>query len=168
MKINKVIILVVICVICLVSVGVFIFRSTADNEFVDSKVETEVNDNQQPTSNNYYDLDNIKNVVVAVAKANVTEPEMIETTVTNKDEIKNILSNIDSAVFVEAITGPFGYMTNTTITINYNNDPSTKIIILANGNIAMDRSVGAGDGGYAQYSLSNKEFESELFNKYGK
>lgn len=91
---------------------------------------------------------------------------MKSTIITNKEEIKNILLNVDNAIeFGENSIG-IGFEQNITIKINYGSDPATKIIILDNGNVAINFAEGAGETGYAEYVIENKNLATELTNKY--
>ena len=59
-----------------------------------------------------------------------------------------------------------GFSNNVSITVNYNGDPSAKLILLDNGNVAINYSVGAGETEYAEYSINNKKLAKELTDKY--
>lgn len=163
---NKVSILLTIVIVCLILGGCFVVYSLLK----DNLNKNNISDNQMSgvKQDVYYDLNNINNVKVWVPKANADGPDMEIKEITNKEEIKSILINIDSAVFVKKIklSDGVGNVDDTAITINYNDDPSTEIIILDNGNIAMNLAVGAGESGYAEYSINNKKLEEELINKY--
>lgn len=163
---NKVVISLIIILVCLMLSGGFAIYSMLSDDPKTNLGENNFSENQLSGNKQYYDLNNIKNVVIEVPKAYADGPEMEEKTITNKDEIKSVLTNIDSAVLVKKIDDGVGFTGNTTITINYNGDPSTKIILLNNGNIAMNLAVGAGENGYAEYSINNKKLEEELINKY--
>ena len=165
---NKVAILLTIVIVSLMLSGGFAIYLILMDNLNENLSGSNVTGDQMfgAEQDGYYDLNNINNMIVEVPKANAGGPEMEEKTITNKDEIKSILANIDSAVLVKKIADGVGFTGNTTITINYNGDPSTKIILLNNGNIAMNLAVGAGENGYAEYSINNKKLEEELINKY--
>lgn len=167
-KSNKVIISLVIIIICLILSGGFVIYSILDDTPKENLGGANISDDQMSGTGQekYYNLNNINNIIVEVPKVNSDGPEMENKTITNKDEIKSILANIDGAVFVKKIADGVGFTGNTSITINYNGDPSTKIILLNSGNMAMNLAIGAGESGYAEYSINNKKFEEELINKY--
>lgn len=168
---NKLVIFLLIIIILLLVGGGFLFYQTLSDK-PNSNLGGSENNNQHLSGEennnklNNYDLDNIKNVVVEVPILNSQDPEMKKVTITNKDEINNLLLNVDNATEVGKMPEGIGFINNVTISVNYNADPSAKIIILGNGNVAINYSLGAGETGYAEYSIENKKLASELTNKY--
>lgn len=113
-----------------------------------------------------YDINSIKNVEVSVPVLGASDPEMRTTTIDNKEEIKEILLNVDKKEEINNFSNEIGFIDNVTITINYEGDPSTEIIILDNGNLAINSAVGVGETGYVEYKIENKDLALELTNKY--
>lgn len=113
-----------------------------------------------------YDINNIKNIEVRVPIKNATDPEMKQITITDKEEIKSILLSVDDIKEVGKVPEGIGFMFNVTIKVNYNGDPSTNIVILDNGNIAINKAVGVGETGYGEYEISNKSLATQLTDKY--
>lgn len=113
-----------------------------------------------------YDINSIKNVEVSVLVLGASDPEMRTTTIDNKEEIKEILLNVDKKEEINNFSNEIGFIDNVTITINYEGDPSTEIIILDNGNLAINSAVGVGETGYVEYKIENKDLALELTNKY--
>ena len=87
-------------------------------------------------------------------------------TIDNKEEMKQILLSIDDYEEIGKIPEGIGFESNIAITINYEGDPSTSIIILDNGNLVINFAVGVGETGPAEYKIENKNLASELTNKY--
>ena len=169
-KETKLIIILIIIIICLSVGGSFVLYKVLSSGKTTNIGETN-NNNQQLDSNlnnpitHNYNTDQIKNVEVEVPVKNASDPEMKKVTITNKNEIADILSNVTNLELVGKMPA-VGFLTNVTITVNYKGDPSAKIIILDNGNVAINFGVGAGESGYAEYKITNKNLSNELTNKY--
>lgn len=169
-KNNKLVSLIVIIIICLILSGLFVLYKVLSDVPISNVGGTENNNQQLSGDNNNelknYSLTDIKNVVVMVPLKNTQDPEMKSVVLTNNVEIKKILLNVDAAVYVGKISQEIGFINNVTIEVNYNSDPSVKIIILNSGNLAINYGVGAGESGYAEYSITNKKLAAELTEKY--
>lgn len=113
-----------------------------------------------------YDVNIIKNIEVRVPVKNSTDPETRNVTITDKEQIKSILINVDDVKDVGKVPEGIDFMFNVEITVNYDGDPSTNIIILDNGNVAINKAVGVGETSYVEYEISNKNLAVELTNKY--
>ena len=160
--------IVVIAILCLV-IGWLLGSkfSTVENEGLgDSNNNIEENNSIENIQLKNYDVNIIKNIEVRVPVKDSTDPEMRNVTITSKEQIKSILTNVDDAKEVGKVPEGIGFMFNVVITINYDGDPSTNIIILDNGNIAINKAVGVGETSYAEYEISNKNLAVEITDKY--
>ena len=173
MKKNIVIIIISILVLAMGSYLVY-DKLIATKEKNEVKVEENNVEKEEEKNNNEvvtkelknYDSNSIINIVVSVPILGSNDPEMNSVTIEDKEEIKEILLNVDDKEEVGKVPDEIGFISNVTITINYEGDPSTKIIILSNGNVAINSAVGAGETGYGEYKIENKNLASELTNKY--
>lgn len=174
-----IILVIIIAILCLI-IGWLLGSKFADTE-KDSKLNTEENnklDVNKNESSSYeetekdsielknYNIDEIKNLEIRVPVKDASEPEMKKVTITDKEEITSILLNVDDTKEIGKVPEGIGFMFNVVITINYNGDPSTDIVLLDNGNIAINKAVGVGETGYTEHEIQNKTLASELINKY--
>jgi len=180
MKKDILIIKLVVIVLGLGSYLIFdrIMDKKIENETIENNNSKEENkdgvnkeDNSNQSTNETkqlenYDINAIKNIQIAVPVKNAEDPEKKNVTLTDKEEIKSILLNVDNVKEIGALPSGIGFVSNVVITINYDEDPSTTIIILDNGNIAINKAVGVGETGYAEFEIQNKSLATELTNKY--
>lgn len=134
-----------------------------------TSINSENNDTQ--LENNYVELKNynvneIKSIEVNMPVKDSPDLEMKSVLIEDKEEMKKVLLNVDEAKEIGQIPYGIGFESNITITVNYDADPSTVIIILDNGDIVINQALGAGETGYAKYEISNKNFATELISKY--
>ena len=175
------ILLVIIIAILCVIIGWLLGSNFADTEsnIVDnSKPNVEVNNSVADEDNtitgenndvqnlNNYNIDLIKNIEINVPTKNSSDPEFKTVTLTDKEEIKHILLNVDAAKEIGKVAEGIGFGFSVNIKINYEGDPSTVIVFLSNGNLAINFAEGVGETGYAEYEINNKNFQTELINKY--
>ena len=74
--------------------------------------------------------------------------------------------NVDNAREVGKVPQGIGFEFSSSIKINYEGDPSTVIVLLSNGNLAINFAYGVGETGFGEYEINNKNFEVELIDKY--
>lgn len=133
----------------------------------DTEKEEDKNNNVEVTKElKNFDLNSIKNIIIHIPKLESSDLEMDTITIDNKEEMKQILLSIDDYEEIGKIPEGIGFESNIAITINYEGDPSTSIIILDNGNLVINFAVGVGETGPAEYKIENKNLASELTNKY--
>lgn len=172
---------VIIAILCCIIGWLLVSKNEENDSVNDSIIENNNNvvdkeDNSNNTdsgdvSNNSiqlknYNIDEIKNIEVSVPVKNTTDPEMKKVIMSDKEEIKSILLNVDDIKEVGKVPEGIGFAFNVTIRINYDGDPSTAIIILDNGNIAINKAVGVGETGYVEYEINNKNLATQLTDKY--
>lgn len=170
-------ILCVIIVVLIAVIGFIIGTKYADkekdiiNESSDVESNTEINDNNTENEDTNitfknYTLENISNIVINKLCDNCIDPEFDVVTISNQNDIKYILKQLDDATLISTISDEFGFEFLFNIEITYNEDPSTVVIFLDNGNVAINYSVGVGETGYGEYKLSNTNLKNELIEKY--
>ena len=163
-------IVIIILLMLVLSMGGYLVYDKVFNkeENTEVKVEEKEENNKEVVTKDLknYNINDIKNIEVIVPVLGSSDPEMDSITIENKEEIKEILLNIDDYEEVGKVPEGIGFVSNVVININYEGDPSTNIIILDNGNIAINSAVGVGETGYAEYKIENKNLASELTNKY--
>ena len=86
--------------------------------------------------------------------------------ISNEKEIKEILSNLDKKEKVEKITDGIGFISEVSMTIKYEKKPSTVIVFMDNGNLAINFESETENSGYTEYKIENKNLVSELTDKY--
>ena len=174
----KNVIIIILSILVLGLGGYLVYDKVVDKKIENPTIENNVQDNNdknvvnngdvsnKPIQLKNYDVSIIKNIEVRVPVKNLTDPETRNVTITDKEQIKSILINVDDVKEVGKVPEGIGFMFNVEITINYYGDPSTNIIILDNGNVAINKAVGVGETSYAEYEISNKNLAVELTNKY--
>ena len=143
-------------------------NNVVDKEDVSNNGEGSNNNAGESTQLKNYDINQIKNIEISIPEKNAPDLGKTDITITNKEEIKKLLLNVDEPKEKGAVPVGIGFESNVIISINYHGDPSTLIILLENGNIVMNKAVGAGETGYWEYEISNKNLTNELRNKYEK
>ena len=185
---KKDVILVVLIVLVLGLGGYLLFDKVLSNNQTEEKEEknnqtNDQNENLENSDNNQninadlendsielksYNVDEIKNIEISMPVKDSPDLEMKVVIIENKKEMEEILLNVDEPKEKEPVPYGMGFESNTVITVNYDGDPSTVIIILGNGDVVINNAVGVGETGYTKYEISNKNFEKELLDKYQK
>ncbi len=175
---NGLIIALIIFVVLLTALGGYLVYDKVINKKENTeekakkenaKKQKENKEKEETAKLKNYDINSIKNIEVRVPELGVSDPEVTSVIIDNKEEIKEILLNVDKKEEVGKVPYGIGFTSNNvTITINHEGDPSTNIIILNNGNVAINPAVGAAESGYAEYKIENKNLATELTNKYQK
>ena len=177
-------IVIIILVILLLGLSGYIVYDKAIDKYVDNKmenkdenkIENEVENNVNSDNTfsnevtdlnklNNYNINNIKNIEVDIPIKSYDGPEKKKITIDNKNEIEEILLNIDNTKEIGAVP-EIGFESNVTITINYNEEPSTLVVIFGNGNVGIDTAVGTAQSEFIEYEIDNKNLSSELISKY--
>lgn len=170
-----IILVIVIAILCLV-IGWLLGSKFADKEsemlnnniqqeeVKNENVTTDLEENNTEIKLNNYDVSKIQNIEVEIPVKVSTDPEMKKVIINNKEEIKQILLNVDEKKEIGKVPEGISFMFNVKITINYDSDPSVVIIILDNGNVAINQALGVGETSYVEYEIQNKSLATELIN----
>ena len=168
MKKNIVIIVLTILVLCLGGYLVCDKTIDSDKDSLDKItneneiIEKNQNENLQLTN---YDLEAVSKIILRNICTDCTEPDYVIVEITDKGEIKSILSKLDKVKLINKMDS-VGLNNLFNIEIEYNGDPSTKIFFLDNGNLAINYSVGVGETSYAQYTIEYSNLKDELISTY--
>ena len=135
-----------------------------ETEYMEEKNVDDL-DNDSVELKNYV-IENIQSLELELHIENSSGPEMKKVTITDKEEIKEILLNVDNATDIGPVPEGIGYVPDVSITVNYNNEPSTNIDVLGNGNLIIYYSGDVGEIENREYEISNKSLAQQLTSKY--
>lgn len=168
----KNILIIILGMTIVILLGIIIYNVTNDNSASrknDYSKDTEVDKENVDIENEIlknYELENISNIVINKPCSNCAEPDYDTIVINNGEDIKQILKSIDDAVSIGTLEEGIGLENLFNIEVNYNGDPTTSIIFMDNGNVAINYAVGAGESNYGEYKVSNPNLKKELIEKY--
>lgn len=135
-----------------------------------NEVQNEV---EEAVSFEDFNYEEVTSIILEVPCADCGDPVMNEVVLTDREEIKYILSNLDKAEFVaewpaETGVGSVGAMT-IEVVYSEGQDPATSVVFLnTEGGVAINYSVGVAETNWAEYKIANVNFKQELLDKYQK
>ena len=111
-----------------------------------------------------YDLDKISKIILYRSVEVHGDPKRIVLEVNDKQDIEDILEQIDNAKSVGNVPDGIGFESNFMFEIIYNDSTKTTVIFLNNGNLAISKKDNQNN--YIEYEISNANLEKELIEKY--